>query len=458
MTGRSPGAVLPLFYGSEEFAQPGFLADAAEPSDGQLRSGGQLRRNLFGPAAESEIYRGLGPSPEQRRATRHMMRELAVHMKLCQWPGAKHSLDNPEIPAGYTYLAQLAAHDIVSNTAPLPRLDDPPTFFARDYRIDRLTLETIYGAGPAMTPLPFAIDGGDVKKQRHDLRLGHVPKAEPVGNKIGLPMMDQAARDIARIACPYLNDAPGRGVPDALIADPRNDDHLIISQLTALFHQLHNIIYAKLSDAQAGPSSDFQNYRQFLEARKIAALAYRSVIINDLLKLLLEPEVYKYYSSSATKYPEDFLDPTNDGRVPVEFSHAAYRFGHVMARFSYALTPKQMNGPIYPKQKKLAEVLDRSSSRAPEMLPVACNWLVDWSYFFKRPKDPPLPGFNFSRPIQPFVGISQGSRRQRADRRLDHCADPRSGSKPFTAAERCLLSPGEDTRLANSERRAHVRE
>ncbi|MFL5175982.1 MAG: peroxidase family protein, partial [Microvirga sp.] len=218
------------------------------------------------------------------------------------------------------------------------------------------------------------------------------------------------------------------------------------------------IIYAKLSDAQAGPSSDFQNYRQFLEARKIAALAYRSVIINDLLKLLLEPEVYKYYSSSATKYPEDFLDPTNDGRVPVEFSHAAYRFGHVMARFSYALTPKQMNGPIYPKQKKLAEVLDRSSSRAPEMLPVACNWLVDWSYFFKRPKDPPLPGFNFSRPIQPFVGISQGSRRQRADRRLDHCADPRSGSKPFTAAERCLLSPGEDTRLANSERRAHVRE
>src|SRR4051794_39333647 len=164
MTGRSPGAVLPLFYGSEEFAQPGFLADAAEPSDGQLRSGGQLRRNLFGPAAESEIYRGLGPSPEQRRATRHMMRELAVHMKLCQWPGAKHSLDNPEIPAGYTYLAQLAAHDIVSNTAPLPRLDDPPTFFARDYRIDRLTLETIYGAGPAMTPLPFAIDGGDVKE------------------------------------------------------------------------------------------------------------------------------------------------------------------------------------------------------------------------------------------------------------------------------------------------------
>jgi hypothetical protein len=222
MTGRSPGAVLPLFYGSEEFARPGFLSDAAE------RSGGQLRRNLFGAADESEIYRGLGPSLEQQRATRNMMRELAIHMKLCQWPGTKHSLNNPEIPAGYTYLAQLAAHDLVSNTAPLPRLDDPPTFFARDYRINRLTLETIYGAGPAMTPLPFAIEGGDVRKQRHDLRLGHVPKVEPVGNKIGLPMMDQAARDIARIACPYLNDAPGQGVPDALIADPRNDDHLII--------------------------------------------------------------------------------------------------------------------------------------------------------------------------------------------------------------------------------------
>ena len=88
---------------------------------------------------------------------------------------------------------------------------------------------------------------------------------------------------------PLSQRRSGQGVPDALIADPRNDDHLIISQLTALFHQLHNIIYAKLSDTQAGPSSDLQNYRQFLEARKIAALAYRSVIINDLLKLLLEP-------------------------------------------------------------------------------------------------------------------------------------------------------------------------
>jgi hypothetical protein len=77
-----------------------------------------------------------------------------------------------------------------------------------------------------------------------------------------------------------------------------------------------------------------------------------------------------------------------------------------MARFSYALTPKQMNGTTVPRQRTLAEVLDRSSSRAPAMLPVACNWLVDWSYFFKKRDDPPPPGFNFSRPIQPYAGTS----------------------------------------------------
>jgi hypothetical protein len=218
-------------------------------------------------------------------------------------------------------------------------------------------------------------------------------------------MMDQPPRDIGRAACPFLSDDRGTpivGVPDALLADPRNDDHVIISQLTALFHELHNIVDRKLQGPGGGPGrfDDFVTYRRFLDVRKIVAQVYRSVVINDLLRRLLEPSVYDYYKAETTEYPADFLDASDDGRVPVEFSHAVYRFGHVMARFSYVLNDKRMNGEK-PLTASMGEILDRSSARNASRLPIACNWLVDWSRFFDLGDHKPL---NFSRPIRPYVG------------------------------------------------------
>src|SRR5205807_1542929 len=84
--------------------------------------------------------------------------------------------------------------------------------------------------------------------------------------------------------------------------------------------------------------------------------------------------------------------------------HAAYRFGHVMARFGYVINKKLLNnGSNFPSEKSITEVLDRSSERKIDRLPIACNWLVDWSYFFALGKELPE-RFNFSRPIRPYVG------------------------------------------------------
>ena len=392
--------MLPVFLGAapELLARAGFsIAAKSRPKDGSSRV-----RNLFHRADPSELGPGHAATPEQQAAVRERLRKLAAHMQHRIWPGGG-SRDNPTIPAGYTYLAQLAAHDLVHTIAPLPRLGEPTDYFARDFRSNRLLLDTIYGGGPMATSLPFAIDERPWR-QRHDLRLGHVPGSEGgFANPHPAPMDDQPARDIGRAACPHLQDKPGIGVPDALLADPRNDDHLILSQLTALFHELHNIVYAKLAAAGGGSGQDdFRSYRLFLEARKVVTLAWRKVIVNDLLRRLLEPAVYAFYSSPQTRYPDDFLDASDDGRVPVEFSHAAYRFGHVMIRFSYVLNDLRRNGPV-PETASIGEILDRSSSRKPWKVPVACNWLVDWSRFFDLGQRPPQE-LNFSHRLRPEIG------------------------------------------------------
>ncbi len=397
MTMRSQGSVLPLFLGGASDVLLGFGHVLKDLESSKSEPG--ISRNFGGSADGAELYRGHGGSSAQRAATAAMLRELAVHMKLSDLPGSD---DNPTIPAGYTYLAQMAAHDIVHNIAPLPRLGEIAEYFARDFRSERLILDTMYGGGPSATTLPYSINGRP-RNQRHELRLGRVPASEagPTGPR-PVPIDDHPARDIGRVSCPHLSDNPGKGVPDALIADPRNDDHLLISQLLALFHALHNIVSAKLAAGDGGSVTlfdDFRTYRRFLEARKIVAIVWRKVIVNDLLKRLLEPGVHAYYASAQTRYPADFLDKSDDGRVPVEFSHAAYRFGHVMIRFSYVLNDRRLNGPE-PETASIADVLDRSSSMQPGRLPLACTWLVDWSRFFDLGDGQKL---NFSRRIRPVI-------------------------------------------------------
>jgi heme peroxidase len=458
MTMRSPGSVLPVFFkpsnrgtalyelalhqeptedSPENTASvppadprlPSRILSASQEDTEKADQRPQPKvRNLFGkPTHPDEVYCGYGKSLQEQQATHAMLEQLAIHMMKCPWPFAKElGRDNPHMPSGYTYLAQLAAHDLISNIAPLPRLGDPVSCLARDFRLGRLVLDTIYGGGPLATPLPYAV-AGDPANQRYNLRLGYGPPNENVedpkqpGVRLRQPPNTNApARDIGRVACPYLTDAPGDGPPDPLIADPRNDDHVIISQLTALFHEFHNIVCAKLAAKDGGKTDDFSTYRRFLEARKAVTIAYRRIVVEDLLQRLLEPNVYAYYADPKTRYPADFLDQVDDERVPVEFSHAAYRFGHVMIRFSYTLNGKRDNGKIplpgkpgkyqnIPDTASIKEILDRSSARRADKLPLACTWLVDWSRFFDLGGEPAYdpggkPYLNLSRRIAPDVG------------------------------------------------------
>ncbi len=370
-----------------------------------VERGSPYLRNMFSDGGArlppEDLYRGHpedGGRPGVKTAD--LLERLTDYMKRKAANAFPHSIpdDNARIPAGYTYLAQMAAHDIVHNVAPLPSVGEDAGYLARDYRTERLVLDTIYGGGPAASLLPFALELNAYPDQRWLFRLGHVQAKTVPGQGHPPILTNRAPGDIARASCPHLSDSQRhRGLPDALLADPRNDDHLILSQLTVLFLELHNIVVDQILLHRGAPAvpDEFVAYRAFVEARKVVALAYRSIVVCNLLERLLNADVYGLYRQMWESGRYGLLDK-EDLRVPVEFSHAAYRFGHVMVRDSYELNQEFTTG----NEQSLDSILNFTSARMPQLMPVPVNWLIEWSRFF--PPDAP----NRSVSLMPYIGGS----------------------------------------------------
>jgi hypothetical protein len=313
--------------------------------------------------------------------------------------------ENPDIPAGYTYLLQLVAHDLVQTSFPLSILEDTRTGVRND-RGYRLKLDTIYGAGPEVCPFAYATEL-DPTCSRSRLRLGEGVNREDKNNE-----MKPRGRDIARFdACEGGEDSQRPRLADVLIADPRNDDHAILSQLTALFHHLHNGLMCKLPQPSKKDTADSiseATYDAFLCARGAAALIYRNIIRRDLMKRVLNRDIYNRYSVDRPRFLSDLGvelhgDETEEGchpphrksPIPLEFTHGAFRFGHAMARDRY-----QIN---YTNNFKLKEALSATSFFMPFDMPLGRKWMVDWSNFFDVPKSKTRP--QSSMRISPHFGL-----------------------------------------------------
>jgi hypothetical protein len=105
----------------------------------------------------------------------------------------------------------------------------------------------------------------------------------------------------------------------ALVGNPRNDVHLLISQLhVAFLKKLHNRVVDRLRDEGTPDESVFD------EARRIVRWHYEWVVVNEFLPLSAGDEVVADILDNGRK----FYDPGDNPAIPVEFSDAAYRFGH----------------------------------------------------------------------------------------------------------------------------------
>lgn len=368
-------------------------------------------RNLLRPPKTGETF-SAGGSVEQALAgssepLRLLMRKLSARIGRERWVAPIRPdigvTDNPLIPAGYTYLLQLVAHDLVHSSVSLAGSAWNSVGLANT-RLFPLTLETIYGGGPDVSPQAYEID------QAHRQNAGIIPRTRfRVGQVRNLDrtMNGCPFRDIGRAIPAHVEDgglARGERLSldrscdpwrtEALLADPRNDDHALLSQLVALFHGLHNLVIDMIPEsvAMAAFPPPERAYRRFLCAQSVVTLIYRNILVKDLLALILHPDVYDRYTG-ALQVLHDDDDPATRDAVPVEFTAAAFRFAHCMVRDAYKVNSEV---PI-----PFGKALRLSSLRMAGELPVDRTWVVDWSRFFKTSDREP----NYSHRIGPvFAG------------------------------------------------------
>lgn len=367
-------------------------------------------RHFLGTPKPSQRYKAYGvdplDAPEHDEKIRGLMNRLSRRMDApISWPRHHDATierwENPGLPSGYTYLLQFIAHDLVHSAIPLSVTGklSPETANARRAP---LRLETLFGSGPVACPFLYAQDTA-TDERRTKLRLGRM-RWQNRDVEAGCPFRD-IARTPAENVTGIDRSIPGVRIArtEALVADPRNDDHAIMSQLTALFSLTHNglVDMVRRGEPTAAANSDLgASYKRFLCARDALTAIYHNVIRKDLMRRLLHPAIYAAYAGATPGFIERPADVGHrvqgEWRIPLEFSHGAFRFGHAMVRHEYVINDLSTHD--------LVNTLEKTSANDPVNMPLDSTWIVRWSRFFEIAGSRP----NYSRRIGPFLSDGLG--------------------------------------------------
>src|SRR5918999_866605 len=202
-----------------------------------------------------------------------------------------NNIDTPAHTAGTTFMGQFLDHDMTfDETSPLGRPVDPAA--SPNTRTPGFDLDSVYGRGPVGSPQLY--NPGDTAKFR----------VESGGLFEDLPRMSNRT---------------------AVIADPRNDENLIISGLHAAFLLFHNRVVDHLrSQGQTG--------NVFNAAQQLVRWHYQWIILHEFLPLFIGQTEVNTILQGGRRF---YRPAAGQQFIPVEFQGAAYRFGHSMVRPSY---------------------------------------------------------------------------------------------------------------------------
>jgi len=272
--------------------------------------------------------------------------------------------ENPTIPAGYTYLGQFLDHDVTFDpVSTLQARNDPDALV--DFRTPRLDLDSLYGRGNADQPYLY---------QRHDL--------------IDAPAGDASQMLLGEDHKPASVTGPRPDLPRnpeglALIGDPRNDENTIVSQLQSLFLRFHNRMLGEVPNTLGTRA-------QLLETQRQVRWHYQWIILRDFLpRIVGETLMDKILPADGTPNLEIYK-PKHDAFMPVEFSVAAYRFGHSMVRPSYSLSSDVLRGSDGSKNRvPIFSGLPDQTANLRGFRPLPPGWGIDWAFFFSDVPRPP---------------------------------------------------------------------
>ncbi|QOY86414.1 peroxidase family protein [Paludibaculum fermentans] len=196
----------------------------------------------------------------------------------------------------------------------------------RNARSPRLNLECLYGDGP--TGHPFLYQRDDPAKF----------------------LLGADGADLQRNA---------EGI--AIIGDPRNDSHMLMSQLHLALLRAHNWF---VDEARLGGAA---NDDLFHAATTQLRWHYQWIVLNDFLPGLVGQPL----ADQVLREGPQWFRPGASGFIPLEFADAAYRYGHAQIRHRYQLNPHTEPVPLFPDLLGFRPVPDARR--------------VDWTLFFDAP-------------------------------------------------------------------------
>ena len=377
----------------------GVSADAAEAAHAMRV---RLGNRLLGPGKFGRMFSGLDRFRPPDAALRELGRAMTASVP--EDPAS----NNSDIPAGFTYLGQFIDHDITRDeTEGFPLIDDPELI--QQGRSVTLDLDSLYGQGPKRQPELY--DPNFPRRSQARFRLG---PTTPVNT--GNPAFDAPFQ--------ILNDLPRR--PDEqktpIIADDRNDENTVVAQTHLAFLKFHNRVMDAPSpnedvDEDEDGSETFTQAEEdrkktsFHRARRLVRWHYQWLVLNDFLPQLIDANVLSDIRENGRRFYR-FEDSPFDGEpfMPLEFSGAAYRFGHSMIRDEYNFN-RVFSDPLkVPGASQAANLAllftftGKGGMFGSATLPT--NWVIDWRRFFPV-DDPAL--LNFTRRID--TTLAEGLRR-----------------------------------------------
>jgi hypothetical protein len=286
---------------------------------------------------------------------------LAGRMADAARPLPGDELDNPTIPAGFTFLGQFVDHDMTFDQTPLPAQQVDP-YALRNFDTARFDLSSVYGKGPQGSPALY-----------DRARPGRLLLARPRG----------------------IDDLPRHEDGSAVIGDPRNDENLIVCQLHIAFIRFHN----RLMDEG----------HSFAAAQRLTRWHFQWILVHDYLQHVVGGETVARFLvefNGRVRCRRGHYKPKNPNRpmMPVEYAVAAFRFGHSMIRGGYVMNVPPVGPPNAGATFTNPPPQDEAHDDLRGSRPIPPRFEIDWREFFAFPGALRAPA-NFSRRIDTKLSL-----------------------------------------------------